>query len=182
MKTNKLIALALLVATSIILTRFLSFYLPMFGTNAVRVGLGHIPILLTGILFGPIAGAMVGAVSDVLGTLLFSPFPYFPGFTASAALTGIIAGLMMMLLERYHRIGMIQILGLVYVSELPTSVFMNTKFISMISGVPYSYLILPRVASTAVLVLFYSIILLILYKKLIKLDFIAEMKESQKLE
>jgi len=179
MKTNKLIALALLVATTIILTRFLSFYIPMFGTNAVRVGLGHVPVILTAILFGPVAGALVGAASDVLGTLLFSPFPYFPGFTLSAALTGVIAGLMIKLLEKYHHVGMVQMLGLVYVAELPTSVFMNTIFLSMISGVPYSYLLLPRVAATAIMVIAYSIILLILYKKLTKLDFINEMRKPK---
>jgi ECF transporter S component (folate family) len=176
MKTNKLIALALLVATSIILTRFLSFYVPFFGANTIRAGLGHVPILLTGILFGPLAGAMVGAVSDVIGTLLFNPLPYFPGFTLSAALTGVIAGLMIKLLEKYHHIGIVQMLGLVYVAELPTSVFMNTYFVSIISGIPYSYLLLPRVAATAIFVIAYSIILLVLYKKLIKLDFLKKMR------
>ena len=175
MKTNKLIALALLVATNIILTRFLSFYIPIFGANAVRAGLGHVPIILSGILFGPVAGAMVGVVGDVLGTLLFSPFPYFPGFTLSAALIGIISGLLIKLVEK-QPVGFIQMLGLVYVAELPTSVFMNTKFISMISGVPYAYLLLPRVATTAVLVIGYSIILFVLYKQLLKLDFIVQMR------
>lgn len=173
-------ALALLVATSIILTRFLSFYVPIFGTNSIRVGLGHIPIILAGILFGPVAGAMVGAVSDVLGTLLFSPFPYFPGLTFSAALTGLIAGLIMILLEKYHKIGFIHILGLVYLAEIPTSVFMNTWFLSIMYGVKYSYLLLPRVIATAVFVLFYSIIILILYKQLLKLDFVVKLKKSSK--
>lgn len=178
MKTNKLMALALLVATSIILTRFLSFHLPMFGTNAIRVGLGHVPIILAGILFGPVAGAMVGVVSDILGTLLFSPFPYFPGFTVSAALTGIIPGLLIKLVEK-QKVGIVQMLGLVYVTELPTSIFMNTKFVSMISGVPYAVLLLPRVAATAVMVLFYSIILIVLYNQLLKLDFIVQMRKNK---
>lgn len=171
-----MVALALLVATNIILARFLSFYIPIFGANAVRAGLGHVPIILSGILFGPVAGAMVGVVGDVLGTLLFSPFPYFPGFTLSAALIGLIAGLLTKLLEKQQLMSFAQMLGLVYAAEIPASVLMNTKFVSMISGVPYTYLLLPRIASTAILAIGYSIVLFLLYKQLSKLDFIIQMR------
>lgn len=176
MKTNKLIALGLLVATNIILARFLSFYIPLFGTNAIRAGLGHIPIIMAGFLFGPIAGAMVGVAGDVLGTLLFSPFPYFPGFTVSAATIGILSGLLIKLIDK-KPFGFIKMLGLVYAVEIPTSVFMNTKFVSMISGVEYTYLLWPRVIGTSILVIGYSVILFVLYNQLIKLDFIVQMRD-----
>lgn len=173
MKTNKLIALALLVALEIILTRFLSFYVPLFGTTGFRAGFGHVPIILAGLLFGPIAGAMVGITGDVLGTFLFSPFPYFPGFTLSAALLGILSGLIMKLMKQ--RISFVKLLVLVYACEFIVSILMNTLFVSMIYGTPYIVLLFPRFISSSIMAVAYTIILYVLYEQLSKLDFIQEM-------
>jgi len=171
MKTNKLMALAFFVAITIILTRFLSFTMFVFGANSIRVGFGHIPIILSGILFGPIAGAMVGAVSDFLGTLLFSPFPLFPGFTLTAALTGFIPGLLFIYFKR-KKVTFLKTLGIVYTSEIICSILLNTLWLTMLYGISYSTLIYPRMISSTILTLVYSVIVFILYKKLIKISFI----------
>lgn len=47
------------------------------------------PVILSGLVLGPAAGFLVGAVSDVLGYLIGPPpGPYFPGFTLTQATTG----------------------------------------------------------------------------------------------
>ena len=39
------------------------------------------PIILSGFFLGPKAGFWVGAISDILGWVIFPSGPYFPGFT-----------------------------------------------------------------------------------------------------
>lgn len=89
---RELVIGALLVAINVVLTRFLAVMLPIGGVAGLRLGFGPLALYLAGIILGPLGGAVVGIVADILGTLLFTG-AYFPGFTLSAALTGLIPGL-----------------------------------------------------------------------------------------
>lgn len=86
--TRKLVMLALLTALTIVLARFLAFQIQI-----LRISLEFIPILIAAILFGPLAGGIVGAVADVLGYVIKPMGTFFPGFTISAFTTGFIYGL-----------------------------------------------------------------------------------------
>lgn len=87
-KTKKLIQLALLAALEVALSRFLSINTPIN-----KIGFAFVPLALAGMLYGPLAGAAVGAVADLLGATLFPSGPFFPGFTLTAALKGLVYGL-----------------------------------------------------------------------------------------
>jgi len=80
--------LSMLIAISIILSRFLSFYL----TESLRVSLEYFPIILSGIIFGPIAGAVVGGLSDFLGSSLFSGTGFFPPLIVGPIMAGLLSG------------------------------------------------------------------------------------------
>lgn len=86
--TYQLIVMALLIALEIILTRFLSLQLPI-----ARIGFGFLPIVIIAVMFGPIKAGICYSVGDVLGMLLFPSGIYFPGFTLSAFITGVLYGL-----------------------------------------------------------------------------------------
>lgn len=174
MKTNKLISLALLSAISIILTRFFSFYVL---DNTVRLGFGHIPILLAGILFGPFPGALAGIVSDLLGVLISPSYGFFPGFTIAAALTGLIPGLLVKIFERKSLMGFKSIFGVVYLTEFFASILITTLSVSMYYGAPFKALIIPRTITTLIMSMTYSIVLAILYKQLTKQNFINNMRK-----
>lgn len=92
--TKTLVASSLLTAISIILTRFFAVMVPLGGLPALRLSFGQIPIAITGILFGPIAGGVGGAVADLVGFMI-NPHGgvFFPGFTVSSILWGVIPGL-----------------------------------------------------------------------------------------
>lgn len=81
---------AFLVAVSVVLTRFLSPYLAIAGANSLRIGLGTVPIMIAGIVFGPVYGGVVGGAADLIGALLFPSGAYTPGFTLSAILQGVL--------------------------------------------------------------------------------------------
>lgn len=94
MTTSVLVKAGLLAGLSIVFTRVFSFMIPLAGLPALRIGFGSLPITLAGILFGPLVGGAVGTVADLIGFLI-NPMggAYFPGFTLSSALNGIIPGL-----------------------------------------------------------------------------------------
>ncbi len=90
-----LVITALLIAISIILTRFFSISMP-----TLRIGFGDVPVILGGMFFGPLVGAVTGALSDFIGYLI-NPMggTYFPGFTVSAALRGAIPGFLFIVMR-----------------------------------------------------------------------------------
>lgn len=85
--TSRLIIIAFLIALEIILTRFLSINTPI-----LRIGFGFMPVAMIGILYGPLWAGMAYALGDILGMLIFPSGPYFPGFTLTAFLTGLVYG------------------------------------------------------------------------------------------
>lgn len=93
LSTKKLVVASLLAGLSIILTRFASI---MLAGGTIRLGFGSLPLILSGIVLGPFAGALTGIVSDLLGVLIMSQGSFHPGFTLSAALTGMIPALVVM--------------------------------------------------------------------------------------
>lgn len=93
MSTSVLVKAGLMAGLSIVLTRAFSFMIPLAGLPALRIGFGGLPVIISGILFGPFVGAVVGLVADLVGFMI-NPMggAYFPGFTISAALSGAIPG------------------------------------------------------------------------------------------
>ena len=76
--TKKVIYLSMLVALQIILSR-------VFSINAwnIRIGFGFIPMIFAILYFGTKEGVLVAILSDLLGGLFLSSYPYFPGYTLS---------------------------------------------------------------------------------------------------
>jgi len=87
--TYALTVCALLTALSVILARLLT----IIPSEISRFSLEAVPILLAGLLFGPVPGAAVGFAADFIGCL-FSPFGYNPIFCLPPILYGLWAGLL----------------------------------------------------------------------------------------
>lgn len=79
---------ALLIALEIVLSRFCSI-----NTSGWKIGFSFVPVVVAAVMYGPTVAAIVYALSDFLGAILFPIGPYFPGFTVSAALMGFVYGL-----------------------------------------------------------------------------------------
>lgn len=86
---------AFLIALSVVLARLI---IPMPSADT-RFSIEAVPIFLAGVLFGPLAGGMVGFAADFIGCL-FSPFGYNPLFAIPPILYGVCAGLFRPLLAR----------------------------------------------------------------------------------
>lgn len=83
---------ALLCAMSVVIGIFCKSYLN-FGNGLFRITFENLPILIAGIFYGPVVGALIGAATDIISYLL-SPQTYPPNLivTAGAMAIGAISG------------------------------------------------------------------------------------------
>ena len=139
--TRILVILALLIAMEIILNRFLSI-------NAwnIKIGFSFVPVVIAAMMFGPIHAAIVGGVGDLLGALLFPIGAYFPGFTLTAVLMGIVWGLFL-----YKDQNIVKIILSVGINQLILGLVVNTFWISVLYGSPYGPLFLTRIIQAVIL-------------------------------
>ncbi len=93
--TKMLTTCALLAAMSVILARLV---IPM-PNETTRFSIEAVPVFLAGMLFGPLAGGLVGFVADFTGCLL-SPYGFNPIFSIPPILYGVCAGLFRHLLKK----------------------------------------------------------------------------------
>ena len=85
---RNLVCCAMMIAVSVVLARLMS----VIPEESSRFSLEAVPIFVSGMLFGPVAGAAVGFLSDLIGCL-FSPFGYNPLFCLPPVICGLTAGL-----------------------------------------------------------------------------------------
>jgi len=91
MTTKVVVYCALFATMSIVLARLLG--IPIMADT--RISLEAIPIMLAGVFFGPLAGALVGFVADFLGSLMSF------GFTPMLCLPPIMVGFGIGLFRKY---------------------------------------------------------------------------------
>ena len=137
-----MVIIALLTAVQIVLSRFLS--IPLWN---IKIGFGFLPIMLAGILYGPLAGALVGGLSDFIGAILFPIGPYFPGFTLTAAISGAMFGWVLHKRQSFGRVCRV-----VLFNQLVLGLLINSFWISVLYGSSYTGLLLSRLLQYAILV------------------------------
>ena len=86
---NNLVKAAMLTALSIIFSRILGIQL----TPELKISFGTLPLMLCGIITGPILGALSGLACDMIGIMINIGGTFHPGFTISSILTGMLPGL-----------------------------------------------------------------------------------------
>ena len=115
---------AMLVAAEIVLDRFLSI-----NTSALKIGFAFVPPMMAAILYGPVSAAIVWALGDFTGALLFPIGPYHPGFTVMAACMGICLGIA---LHRREKIPFLRLLLAILINCLLFGLCINTCWISQL--------------------------------------------------
>lgn len=125
-RTRTITTAGLLLAIQMVL----SSYGVIEVTDSLKISLAHLAIAPTAILFGPVVAGVQGALSDILGFMLKPTGPYFPGFTLSAALLGVIYGLLLYKTRRTTwQIIMARVIVCVFVN-----IGLNTVFLTMLYG------------------------------------------------
>lgn len=80
--------IAILVALEVVLNRFCSIQTPF-----LKIGVSFVAVVMGAMLYGPVGGALVGGLGDMIGALMFPFGTYHPGFSVCGALMGIVYGL-----------------------------------------------------------------------------------------
>jgi ECF transporter S component (folate family) len=79
---------AMLIACQVVLGNLLQ--VPLLGK---QYNFGFVPIAMAGALLGPVPAMLVGGLGDLIGAHLFPAGAYFPGFTLTNVLVGLVCGL-----------------------------------------------------------------------------------------
>ena len=87
---NTLAISALLCAMSVVIGIFCKTYLN-FGTGLFRITFENLPIIVSGIMFGPIVGGCVGCMADLLSCLSSGQAP-LPWVLVGSISVGVVAG------------------------------------------------------------------------------------------
>lgn len=88
--TLRLCYSGLLIACTIVVSKFLSIQV----SPTLKISFSFIPEAVTGMLLGPAYSLIVCASADLIGSILFpTGGAFFPGFTITAAVRGLIYGL-----------------------------------------------------------------------------------------
>ena len=90
--TRRIAISAIFLSIALVLRLVLTFYLPIYGHNGVRVNPGTIFAILPAILFGPVYGAIVAGLFDLLGFLLRPTGTFLPWMTIVVATGGLLRG------------------------------------------------------------------------------------------
>lgn len=139
---HALALMAILVASEIVLSRFLSF-----SVWNMKIGFAFLPVVIAAMTLGPVRAGIVGGVADFLGAVLFPIGAYFPGFTLTAFLTGLVFGVFL-----YKGASFVRILGAVGVQQLVLGLLLNTFWISVLYGSPFGPLFVTRLTQCAVMI------------------------------
>lgn len=139
---QSLVLMATLVAMEVVLSRLLSY-----SVWNMKIGFAFVPVVIAGIMMGPVRAAIVGAVADFVGAILFPIGAYFPGFTLTAALVGALCGLFL-----YKKQSFWNILIAVSIHQLILSLMLNTLWISVLYQMAYTPLLITRLMQCMVMI------------------------------
>ena len=140
--TLRLVFLAMLMALTIIFTRFLSLSIG----DTIRIGLGRLPIFAASLWFGPLAGLMVAAGADLLGALMTTGWNWI--IMIPALLAGLLPGLLVKVFRLQKRDRnpwvCIRLVLCIVVTHLFTSGIVMTFILHFVYGTPILFLLATR--------------------------------------
>ena len=133
--TETLVTTAFMTALSVVLSKLISI-----NISFLRIGFGFLPIAVLAIMYGPVVAAVGYGLADIIGAFLFPTGTFFPGFTLSAVLTGLIFGFVL-----YNKEVTIKraLLASALVC-LPVNLLLNTYWLTFILGKGFTVLLASR--------------------------------------
>lgn len=154
---------AMLLALSVILG---FFKIPISQVSEIR--LQFLPVAAEGILFGPLYGGILGGMSDILCYIVRPTGAFFPGFTVSAIIQGIIYGL---ILRKNQSLG--RIITASAIDTVIVSLILNPIWLMILYGNSFIVVFAGRIIK--VLVMFpINTVLIIVISKLISRPSVRE--------
>lgn len=142
-EVRKLSVVAMLLALAVVL----GFYATVQVTDFLKIGFAFLANELTGMLFGPVVGGLMGALADVAKYAVKPIGAFFPGFTISGLLSGVIYGIIL-----YQR--PVSLKRVILANTLVTvfvNLILNTYWLTVLYGNAFSALLPARIVKEAIL-------------------------------
>ena len=161
-KTKKIVISALMLATFIILDRFISINIQILALN-----FSSIAIMLVAIYCGPKYSTLVALLGDLIAALLFPFGSYFVGFTIANAIMGLIYGLFLHKKQEEKKSKFIlKSIASNVIVLLVVNMAMNTFFIHFMYGKAFWVLFTSRIIPQIILAVLNTILIVVLEKVL----------------
>ena len=132
------------------------------GTN-LRVYFTFLVASLGASVYGPVMAVLVGAASDLLGYMIHPSGAFFPGYTLSAMLGGLIYGL---LLYR-HRITILRLLAARGIINYAVNVLLGSLWSAVLYSKGYYYYFSASIVKNTILLPFEVIAMAALFRLLL---------------
>lgn len=146
-KIKKIVLSAMLLAMLIILSRFISI-----ETQFLVISFSFIPIMMSAIWLGPKYSMTISLLGDLIGAILFPFGQYFPGFTISAGISGLIYGIF--LYNKKEKSDKQFILMLIISSFIVlgiVNIFINSLWLHILYGKAYFIIISTRIIAQIIM-------------------------------
>ena len=153
----KIILTALLIALNLVLERIV----PSYKIWNQDISFGFIAIAFAAAFLGTPYAAIVAGMGDLIGSLLFPFGAYFPGFTLTNCIYGIILAEFI-----YKNATPLKIVICVILNKVTCSLILNTLWISLMyrGGVDAFFVVLvPRLVGTAIIAAIELVVLLLVF-------------------
>jgi ECF transporter S component (folate family) len=154
--SHKITTMGLLMALAIILTRIASLRIAIGGVEGIRIGLGRLPIILGGIIFGPLVGGIIGAFSDLIGYFINPIGVYMPHFTLTSALAGMIPAFVLSLFRKKEELKTLELGIAITAGQVITSIILISYFLNIVFGLPWKVLLPPRIVAEPIQIFIYT--------------------------
>lgn len=113
----------------------------------IRIGFSGLPNQVVAYLFGPAVGGIFGAALDIIKYLIKPEGAFFPGFTVSAALGGIIYGAFLY----KEKPTILRVLAAQLFVKVFVNLLLNTLWLNMLYGKGFLAILPGRIVSNAVM-------------------------------
>lgn len=117
-------------------------------TQLIEIRFAVLPVTIAAYLFGPVVGGAVGLVSDIGGYILRPTGPFFPGFTLTSVITGVIFGFMLY----KHKPTLLRIFTAEVVYTVVCGMLLNSLWLSMLYGNGFIPVLTARIVKELVMI------------------------------
>lgn len=163
----KLCCLGILIAMQVVLARFA--VIPV--GDMMRFSTSFIPVVIAARLYGPTGGMAVYGIGDLVGAIAFpTGGAFFPGYTFTAAVVGLIFGLFLRPVKEKEtplQLG-IKIVLSVFSTQLIGSFLLNSFWRSFQTGVPYGAVLMTRLPQCLVSLVIQTLFMVLFLEKICK--------------
>ena len=133
-------------------------------TDFIRISFSYLPHELASMFFGPVVGGIFGGAMDILKYLVNPTGAFFPGFTISAIVNGLIYGVVLYK-KPLHPVRVLAANGL---SSLIVSLGLNTYWLTILYGNGFMAILPARVTQQLIMFPITSVLFFLVAKVLLK--------------